>query len=285
MTLAQTLNFTRTADQVFLTQQAVSRSISAVEKELGFKLFSRSTRSVKLTKEGEALYVLLDRQMKEYQSAVAHLRMQQHPHNLRVGYQNFLTFHEELKQAMAELQQLEPKTMLEGNRYCPPVLRKQLECHELDMVVIYERFFPEQSGYICQPLCQIPQYLMVSPEFSVPPDDPLPTLLQAPFLIDRFEYESQREFEARIAMERSLFRFTGETIIVPDRDSAYTYAELGRGVVVGTTCSIMSSGRALVQYESGIRELLAAVWHEGDANPLPAQYSQLLREAFRSAWT
>lgn len=51
-TLAECLNYTQTADLLHITQPTLSRSIATLEKELGFKLFTRSTRNVALTNAG-----------------------------------------------------------------------------------------------------------------------------------------------------------------------------------------------------------------------------------------
>lgn len=46
------LSFSRAADELFVTQGAVSRQIRALEEELGTKLFERLARSVELTEAG-----------------------------------------------------------------------------------------------------------------------------------------------------------------------------------------------------------------------------------------
>lgn len=46
--------FTRAAEHLFVTQSALSQSIAALERELGLRLFARSTRRVELTPSGEA---------------------------------------------------------------------------------------------------------------------------------------------------------------------------------------------------------------------------------------
>ncbi|MCL2408146.1 MAG: LysR family transcriptional regulator [Oscillospiraceae bacterium] len=51
--LARTLNFSRTAEQYFITQPAVSHHIKKLEAELGVKLINRSSHEVSLTAEGE----------------------------------------------------------------------------------------------------------------------------------------------------------------------------------------------------------------------------------------
>ncbi|MCR5586375.1 MAG: LysR family transcriptional regulator [Lachnospiraceae bacterium] len=52
VSLASTLNFVRTAEQLGLTQPAVSKQIKAIESELGVTLFERTSRSVSLTQIG-----------------------------------------------------------------------------------------------------------------------------------------------------------------------------------------------------------------------------------------
>ncbi|MBQ1328405.1 MAG: LysR family transcriptional regulator [Eubacterium sp.] len=49
-------NISRAADRLYISQPAVSKSISLLEKELNCTLFNRSSRGVKLTEEGELLF-------------------------------------------------------------------------------------------------------------------------------------------------------------------------------------------------------------------------------------
>lgn len=51
--LAKELHFWRTSEKVFLTQSSLSRQIQALELELGFALFIRNKRTVKLTEAGQ----------------------------------------------------------------------------------------------------------------------------------------------------------------------------------------------------------------------------------------
>ncbi len=52
ISLAETLNYTETAEQAYTTQGNVSKQIIALEKELGTELFDRSRRNIKLTNSG-----------------------------------------------------------------------------------------------------------------------------------------------------------------------------------------------------------------------------------------
>ena len=52
VSLASTLNFVKTAEQLGISQPAVSKQIKSIEEELGTRLFNRTSRSVTLTNIG-----------------------------------------------------------------------------------------------------------------------------------------------------------------------------------------------------------------------------------------
>jgi DNA-binding transcriptional LysR family regulator len=53
--VAQERNFTRAAERLHLAQQAVSKSVAQLERELGVELLERTSREVRLTAAGAAL--------------------------------------------------------------------------------------------------------------------------------------------------------------------------------------------------------------------------------------
>ena len=53
---ARHLNFTRAADELGLTPAAVSHQIKEIEDQLGIVLFTRTSRTIRLTEAGTVLY-------------------------------------------------------------------------------------------------------------------------------------------------------------------------------------------------------------------------------------
>ncbi len=71
---ARNLSFTKAAEELFITQSAVSRQIKALEDHLGGKLFERRPRSLELTENGQALYRAATDVLERLQAATDRLR-------------------------------------------------------------------------------------------------------------------------------------------------------------------------------------------------------------------
>src|SRR5262245_46226971 len=67
-TVAETLNFTRAAERLHLTQSAVSHQIKALEEELGEPLFIRAKRGVKLSQAGKAALEYVERILEDMEA-------------------------------------------------------------------------------------------------------------------------------------------------------------------------------------------------------------------------
>lgn len=74
--LAETLNFTRAADQCNLTQSAFSSLIANLESDLRLKLFARNTRNVELTNEGEVFLNIINTLLPDTERALEEMRSQ-----------------------------------------------------------------------------------------------------------------------------------------------------------------------------------------------------------------
>nr|WP_205396970.1 LysR family transcriptional regulator [Streptococcus lutetiensis] len=73
LTLCETLNYTETAERLYISQGNVSKQIMALEKELGVQLFDRSRRHIRITKEGQVVETYARRILDNYHQMIAEL--------------------------------------------------------------------------------------------------------------------------------------------------------------------------------------------------------------------
>jgi DNA-binding transcriptional LysR family regulator len=74
---ARHLSFTRAAEELFLTQSALSRQIKTLEDEIGVELFERGHRELKLTAAGESLRRVVRGALSDLAQTVAAIRTRQ----------------------------------------------------------------------------------------------------------------------------------------------------------------------------------------------------------------
>jgi DNA-binding transcriptional LysR family regulator len=106
--VGEELNFTRAAERLHLTQQALSGQIRQLEERVGTKLVDRDTRRVELTAAGAALYEQARPLLADAQQAIATARAagDQRP-RLTVGYIAALT-HRLIAPTMRAFEQRHP---------------------------------------------------------------------------------------------------------------------------------------------------------------------------------
>src|SRR6478672_2246794 len=74
---ARQLSFTRAAEELFLTQSALSRQMQTLEEQIGFALFERRHRELRLTNAGQILQATARNVLDELAQAVAKIRREQ----------------------------------------------------------------------------------------------------------------------------------------------------------------------------------------------------------------
>ena len=283
--MAEMLNFTETARRVHLTQQAVSKNISNLERTMGFPLFERSRSSISLTHEGIICREMFSKMSVTYEKTIFDLRARKAGYlsSLNVGYQDFIDFGLGLIKANNELEKNFPDLLLTVARYSPWALIDLLRKDELDLIIIYTKFLPKSHDYATCELMSLQTLLMVSP------DNPLVTETSTyldfkgePYLVDRFENETYIEFEQRIHKDLNTYGLTPSGIIsLPNRESVYSAAALGNGVLLGSDFSHSYKDDRLLKFKTNTYIGLSCAWKENVSKNIVLQYVDYLKKVYQ----
>ena len=131
--LAETLNFTRSAEALFVSQSTFSRQISRLEAEIGMPLFVRSPRSVTLTEFGRVFLPEARQQISAWETSLRH--MQQVRNGSRGRF--VLGFiqdnpNDRIPEILRAYRQSYPEVDLELREYGQGAITRALETGEVD---------------------------------------------------------------------------------------------------------------------------------------------------------
>lgn len=86
VTIAENMSFSKASNKLFLSPQALSRSMTALEKELGVIIFTRFATGVQLTLEGEMIAAMAKNMLKEYEHTMNHIQNRKNQNSRKTVY-------------------------------------------------------------------------------------------------------------------------------------------------------------------------------------------------------
>jgi DNA-binding transcriptional LysR family regulator len=137
--LAQTGSFTRTAEQLHLTQSAISHAIKGLESDMGCRLLDRMGKTAVLTQAGEQLLVRVERILEEMHSARAEIGRlgKWGSSRLRIGASTTACQHV-LPAVLREFKESFPQCAISIQPGDTPENIEALRAHQIDLAVNLE---------------------------------------------------------------------------------------------------------------------------------------------------
>lgn len=83
--LVKYMNFSKTAEKLYISQPALSKQISNLEKELGFMLFDRNGKNIELNADGELMYNFFVATKDDFNSIVSKIKQKNEVLNLNIS--------------------------------------------------------------------------------------------------------------------------------------------------------------------------------------------------------
>lgn len=265
LTLTRTLNFTKAAEELFMTQQSVSQNIAKLEADLGLKLFIRDTHAVRLTECGKLYGEQIGQLIRQHRTLISDLRLNYASGAaFKVGVSDHPDFSFLVRLLRENAETLLPGRTMELDLLPPAGIFSNLQKQNLDIVFTLERYVPRRDGWIVQTILRLNMALYVSRKHpAYTPDAVFETFSQDPLVIkgqmhdDRYyssnEYISQEVASAGLS--------PSGFILVNDAPSALSVASAGGGVLLGTMANQMSSEYNLAAVPiPGYEAVFVGVW-------------------------
>ena len=139
--VAEVMNFSEAAEQIYTTQSTLSKKIQKLESELDITLFKRNARGVSLTEAGTALLPLARQALSCYEDICTSMKDFRNRSKVRLGCVEHIT-RLGLTSHIANFLQHNGLVDLEMKQGGTPKIMELLEHKEIDMAIIAHSFYP-----------------------------------------------------------------------------------------------------------------------------------------------
>ena len=277
--VAEHQSFRQAAELTGRTQTAISLRIQSLEKQLGLRLFDRTTRRVELTPEGEILLVSVKRALAELDSCLSTLDDVAHLLRGHITLACIPTYAaSRLPSAIAAFQRAHPEISLRILEYTAPNLLDSLVRKEVDFGIcpepgkstrlVFTRMFDEEA------------YALFPANTKLPPGESidLHRLASWPLLSLTKETLFRKEVDAAFATIGTPLEAAHE---VSQVNTLVAMAEAGLGVALlpglsvpeHTCCQVRSVTAPGISRSIGIVRL-----NDRQLSPAAARFIQLLMQ-------
>ena len=134
--VAETLNFTVAARELYISQPALSKQIKQLEEEIGVRLFRRDTKQVELTAGGHILYDEWSKLIKNSENAIGAAKSieEKQIRKIRVGIAEFNGLIDIIAPILEEFTQMDNNIEVIYEVHGFNQLRRMLEKDEVDLI-------------------------------------------------------------------------------------------------------------------------------------------------------
>jgi DNA-binding transcriptional LysR family regulator len=164
LTVAEQLNLSEAARELFINQSAVSRWIQRLEESLNRKLFVRTNKGVELTEQGEFLYQELKPIYEELSSALSNIRNFYDAEDkiIRVGCVDSTELLQNVQEALKGYESKNGDVIFKLELVNFKDLLVQLTCGKLDVLFSYSVGFGKYRNVSSKDIADLETYISIS---------------------------------------------------------------------------------------------------------------------------
>ncbi len=280
LSAANNLSFTKTANDKFVTQPAVSRQIAALEAELEVKLFEVGYKSIKLTKAGEIYFDYFKKHYEQLDILKSKLKSNKRSgeQTLRVGCGSGWTLMDILPKIISELKEEygNVRVILENCAFSE-VSHSLLE-HEVDIGITLGNDALALPSLESRALVELPRVIIYSSKLEIASKDDLEPIdfRNEYFLVPRsqrstFVFDLVRSF-------CDPYGFNPDICEVRNTESLINAVLSGLGVAIVDYWTYVTLQNVCKAVYIDSRETVSVSWRKNNNNPLIESFLKSLEK-------
>ena len=276
LTAAQTLSFTKTARQFYISQSAVTQQIHALEEEFDAKLFLRRNNRIRLTPAGETLVQDAEMMVARYYDAIekVHAVRDGMSGELRIGYLQGMEM-SRFPRTVQEFRADYPGIQISLNRDNAVNLHDDYLNGRYDIIFNVKNSLLRYSNSISKTIGEYPYYVVV------PTDHYLSGMRKVKLRQLRYEKLILHDFKIEVPANSEIHPhpFLNKEImknvaqVTDDIENILIFVAAGIGIAIVPEFDVfkpqININLSYIPLDTGdYREMLEIVYPEKDANPL-----------------
>ncbi len=284
LSLANHLNFTKTAKEFFTTQPTVSRQISLLEEEMGFPLFVRNRKEVRLTYQGAVMVKKCEEALNTIQAGIQEVQNMEHNADmeLKIGCLEGMDLDIFVSPTAAYFNKSCPNVKISVERRSFGELRDKLDSRQLDLIftlsfeikylkdIVYDEYYPVQAGIL------MPAEHPLAGKPDLKPED----FCGETFILPAASDSPGRTEELQKILEKIGIQ-CGNILYVPNQESILLNIRSGKGLALldNSWREAYDDRYAFFPLSRDAAPLsVVCAWKRGNLNPAVALYTNMLKE-------
>lgn len=272
LAVCDTLNFTHAAEHMFMSQQAVSKQISALEKELGQQLFVRSYRSIRMTPAGEIYHKLFSRwqeDLKTTKDVVSRLEYESRK-TIRIGYLPRIQLPEVMDELIFRFKQENPQISIDYSQIAGSDMLTLLKDNAVDFCICHSFLLETAPEILVHHLCRVNKQIAIStrhPLYTEPLDPNLFSEMTCIYAANEDKNEALEQ-EEMVRLFSAVGAVPRRMRQVKNHEVLELAVEMGEGIAICSDITALSQNENIRTLNTGHTSLLSVGWNRANRSPV-----------------
>ncbi len=270
LSACNTLNFTHAAEQLHMTQQAVSKQITSLEDELDAVLFIRNARSIELTEIGTLyrdLFSKWEAELADTRHKADRLKDQRNS-IVRIAYLPRLEFPSAFQRLIADFKHIHPNVTFEYVQVLGSDMAPLLEGGVVDICIAHCTFFEDKPNFSKVHIQKEIKQVAISKRHELY-REPLDLRGVIPKTVCLYDSEDQNDEDAVASMKDVFSSFDALPAAfkrVKDYHVLTTAVEMGEGITICSNVTTLYHRSKIRCFPVGVKSYLTAAWKSNNPN-------------------